>query len=97
MDTLDLGSKQKLSTHSNFSPCVRMCKVDNSNTYCVSCFRTLTEISTWQWMTEEEKAFTVALTELRKTVHLLDKENEQIKVDSKDRRVKPCSGHDTQG
>lgn len=79
------------------SPCVRICKVDESGTYCVACFRTLKEISTWQWMTEEEQALTIATTELRRTAYKLDKKNEQSKAKSKARRVEPCAGHDTQG
>lgn len=79
------------------SPCVRICIADDRGKYCTGCFRTLIEISTWQWMTDEEKAFTIALTEMRRTAYNLDRENEQIKAESKTRRVKPCSGHDTQG
>jgi predicted Fe-S protein YdhL (DUF1289 family) len=79
------------------SPCVSICKVDNSNTYCTACFRTLQEITTWQWMAEEEQARTVALCEIRKLAHRLDTRNEQGKATPKNRRTKPCSGHDTQG
>jgi predicted Fe-S protein YdhL (DUF1289 family) len=78
------------------SPCVRVCKVDSSNTYCVACFRTLSEISSWQWMTEDEKALATALAETRKLAHKLDNAHE-IKAASKTGRVEPCNGHDSQG
>jgi uncharacterized protein len=78
------------------SPCVRICKVDDSDTYCLGCFRTLSEVSSWQWMTEEEQAFTIGLTELRRTAHNLDKEHGK-QATKKAGRVKPCTGHDTQG
>lgn len=78
------------------SPCVRICKVSDTGGYCVGCFRTLDEITTWQWMTEEEQAFTIAKTELRRTAYNLDKSHE-IKAKSKTGRVKPCNGHDSQG
>jgi predicted Fe-S protein YdhL (DUF1289 family) len=73
------------------SPCVRICKVDDSGTYCVSCFRTLQEIGTWQWMTEEEQARTIALTEIRKLAHEVDNETKGVS-----RKLEPCRGHDAQ-
>jgi len=48
-------------------------------------------------MAEEEQARTVALCEIRKLAHRLDTRNEQGKATPKNRRTKPCSGHDTQG
>jgi uncharacterized protein len=78
------------------SPCVRICTVDNTSTYCTTCFRTLTEIQTWQWMTEEEQAYTTAMCELRKLANKLDEYTDN-EAKRKDTRVKPCSGHDTQG
>jgi predicted Fe-S protein YdhL (DUF1289 family) len=73
------------------SPCVRICKVDDSGTYCIACFRTLQEIGTWQWMTEEEQARTIALTELRKVAHQIEKQDPAVRG-----RLEPCRGHDTQ-
>jgi predicted Fe-S protein YdhL (DUF1289 family) len=79
------------------SPCVNICKADRTNLYCIACCRTLMEIQKWQWMTEEEQARTVALCEIRKLAQKLDRHDEQVKAAPKNRRTKPCSGHDSQG
>lgn len=37
------------------SPCTRNCELDDDLKYCLGCGRTLQELQTWRWMTEEEK------------------------------------------
>ena len=39
----------------NLSPCKRECKLDEDNEYCVSCFRTINEISRWENFSDIEK------------------------------------------
>lgn len=79
----------------NISPCIRICKADNTGTYCTGCYRTLIEIQTWQWMTAEEKARTIALCETRRIAKAVD--DAVNGSESKARRLEPCRGHDTQG
>lgn len=77
------------------SPCLKICTLDPTKSYCTGCFRILYEIQTWPWMNDKEKAMTVALCELRKVAYELDEKYEKPK--RKARRTKPCSGHDSQG
>ena len=37
------------------SPCIKVCKFDDSGEYCVGCFRTATEMRDWYTMTDAEK------------------------------------------
>ena len=79
------------------SPCIKLCTLDPTGTYCTGCYRTKTEVGTWSWMTDEEQAMTVALAETRKLAAKLDAQHDKQKPKSSARRVKPCSGHDLQG
>jgi predicted Fe-S protein YdhL (DUF1289 family) len=48
------------------SPCNKKCKLDDTKSYCVSCFRTLDEIREWVILTKEEReAILVSLLERR--------------------------------
>lgn len=38
------------------TPCVMVCTVDGASGLCLGCFRTLSEISTWSRMSDEERA-----------------------------------------
>ena len=48
------------------SPCIRECRVDQVTGYCVSCFRTLTEISYWETYTPGEQQRVMVLIETRR-------------------------------
>jgi len=37
------------------SPCIKVCKFDDSGEYCVGCLRTATEMRDWYTMTDAEK------------------------------------------
>jgi len=37
------------------SPCISVCRIDETSRVCVGCGRTLEEISDWQSMSESEK------------------------------------------
>ncbi len=37
------------------SPCINVCQIDESNSYCIGCLRTLEEISNWQSYSEKKK------------------------------------------
>lgn len=48
------------------SPCIRECRVDQVTGYCVSCFRTLREISYWETYAPDEQRRVLALLETRR-------------------------------
>jgi len=48
------------------SPCVRDCRVEQVTGYCVSCLRTLREISYWASYAPEERRRVMALLEARR-------------------------------
>jgi uncharacterized protein len=48
------------------SPCIRECRVDQATGYCVSCFRTLREISYWETCTPDEQRRIMAQIEERR-------------------------------
>jgi len=48
------------------SPCIRECRVDQVTGFCVSCFRTLREISYWETCTSAEQQRVMALIETRR-------------------------------
>lgn len=79
------------------SPCIKLCTLDDTGTYCTGCFRTKLEIGTWTWMTDEEQAMTVALAETRKLANKLEQAHETSRSKIKARRTEPCNGHDSQG
>lgn len=37
------------------SPCIKQCKLDEYKTYCVSCGRSLEEITNWSKISDEQK------------------------------------------
>ncbi len=37
------------------SPCIFVCKLDRTNSYCVGCRRTVVEISHWLFLSDLEK------------------------------------------
>jgi predicted Fe-S protein YdhL (DUF1289 family) len=37
------------------SPCIKLCKVDSNEHYCIGCNRSLSEISNWWKYSEDEK------------------------------------------
>ncbi len=53
------------------SPCIRECRVDQVTGYCVSCFRTLREISYWETYTPGEQRRVMALIEVRRAADAL--------------------------
>lgn len=53
------------------SPCIKVCKLDPSQTLCVGCFRTVNEIGMWAGMNETRQAQVIALSEVRRTGYRL--------------------------
>ena len=49
------------------SPCIQECRVDQVTGYCVSCLRTLTEISYWETYAPGERRHVMALIQSRRT------------------------------
>lgn len=45
------------------SPCIAVCQMDESNSHCIGCGRTLDEIRDWMIMTAEEKRCVLARLE----------------------------------
>ena len=39
----------------NLSPCINKCKLDIKEEYCISCLRTINEISNWKNFSDTEK------------------------------------------
>ena len=37
------------------SPCINICTYDQSNSYCIGCFRTPNEIAKWFYMNKESR------------------------------------------
>ena len=48
------------------SPCIKVCKFDDSGEYCVGCLRTATEMREWRIMSDEEKNVILARIECDK-------------------------------
>jgi len=48
------------------SPCIRICKMDNSTGLCTGCYRTIDEIADWVFLSDEEKLKLLAEIEKRK-------------------------------
>jgi len=51
------------------SPCVRDCMVDQGHGYCISCWRTLREISDWHRYDTAQKQTVLAAIESRRATH----------------------------
>jgi len=49
------------------SPCTRECRIDQVTGYCVSCLRTLKEISYWESYAPTERRRVMSLIEARRT------------------------------
>jgi len=47
------------------SPCISVCTLDSTRTYCIGCLRTAKEIGAWRTMNEAEKRAVVAACEDR--------------------------------
>jgi predicted Fe-S protein YdhL (DUF1289 family) len=45
------------------SPCIAVCQMDQSNSHCIGCFRTIDEIRDWIIMTADEKRAVLARLE----------------------------------
>jgi uncharacterized protein len=54
------------------SPCTKVCKYDPSGVYCQGCFRTPSEITSWMYYDETEKARVTAMCEVRKLAYKVD-------------------------
>ena len=48
------------------SPCIRLCTYDDARGYCLGCFRTLQEITTWSSMTDPQRIATLEACERRR-------------------------------
>ena len=49
------------------SPCINVCRLDETGAACIGCRRTLTEIATWSGLTEKAKIEVMALIKTRET------------------------------
>ena len=50
----------------NISPCKRNCELTADNSYCLSCLRTIEEISNWEKFSKSEKKSIINSLKLRK-------------------------------
>lgn len=48
------------------TPCINVCKINETTGYCIGCFRDHDEISSWLRMTNEERISTMEILEKRK-------------------------------
>ena len=48
------------------SPCLKKCKLDCNQTYCISCLRTVTEIQNWKNFNNSDKEFIIKQLSLRR-------------------------------
>jgi len=48
------------------SPCINVCRLDETNRYCVGCFRTKDEILRWTRVTDEDREMIKVLAKNRK-------------------------------
>lgn len=48
------------------SPCIQVCTLDMTHSYCLGCYRSPLEIQTWMIMTREEKEKALVLAERRR-------------------------------
>ncbi len=51
------------------SPCLRLCAVDGRTGFCMGCYRTLKEITSWARLTPEARRDIMAELEERKEKH----------------------------
>ena len=51
------------------SPCTKVCKLDETKSYCIACFRFKQEIASWRDYTMEQRAMITALTETRRIMY----------------------------
>jgi len=50
------------------SPCINVCRLDDTNQYCVGCFRTKEEILKWTRVTDEDREIIKVLAKNRKEI-----------------------------
>lgn len=55
------------------TPCKHVCKLDENNWYCITCFRTVKEIANWTFYTDEQKCGIMHELDLRKAEYASDK------------------------
>jgi|YNPMSStandDraft_1061717.scaffolds.fasta_scaffold17884_1 hypothetical protein len=48
------------------SPCVNICKLDSTKTFCVGCFRTIGEITNWIFYSDEQRTKIINEIQTRK-------------------------------
>ena len=48
------------------SPCIGLCELDKTGSFCIGCFRTINEITNWKMFSEEKKRKTLELLKKRK-------------------------------
>jgi len=50
------------------TPCINICRMDESNRYCIGCFRSLQEIKQWATLSETERLAIMAQLDARSGV-----------------------------
>ncbi len=59
--------KSQYKDHSVKSPCTAICKLDETDSYCIGCYRTVDELRDWCIMDADQKSQVLEEIELRKT------------------------------
>ena len=50
------------------SPCNKICKIDSENNFCISCKRTINEITNWVYLNNEEKEKIIEMIKKRTSI-----------------------------
>ena len=58
---------------SNLSPCKKICKLDENQWYCTTCFRTVGEIANWTFYSDEQRCAIMHELDNRKAEYEADK------------------------
>ena len=57
------------------SPCINICKMDDSNGLCIGCFRTLEEITVWSRTDDATRANILAAVTMRRMENVPQESN----------------------
>lgn len=59
------SARRRYPQHSVPSPCIGVCKMDDTQGWCAGCFRTLAELTAWSGATDAAKLAVWSLVERR--------------------------------
>ena len=68
------------------SPCTDICRLDQTGTFCVGCWRTVSELTAWGQLPEAGKQDVLAKLEKRKTTSGFQPATETTGAPGKDKR-----------